>query len=319
MAKPSLVATGDEKEGRPPLSMMGAVKLGFPVAAAQCVGLIAGNTAVMYLSVSFAQMIKAWTPAMVYAVGCVVGTQKFSFAVSKTILTITVGLMITGVGELKFNWYGFLMQVTALVSEGFRINLLEILLKSAGYKLNPLSSILVFAPIASIILLFIGVITDLDGISLEVIHGIGEFVLLANSVVAFLLNIAIYIAIQMASGLIYALAGVVKDVSIIMGSVLVMGSSVSFTQLLGYAIAISGIQCYGVVSKAPGQFEETGVLRGVYRHFKGVDAAGPPVLPQGIGAKQEDEELANLKDDVGHLPTYLEVDNDDSGSDGFSK
>ncbi|CAE7559641.1 unnamed protein product [Symbiodinium natans] len=216
---PDLVATGDAKEGRPPLSLKEAVKLGFPVAAAQCVGLIAGNTAVMYLSVSFCQMIKAWTPAMVYAVGCVVGTQKFTFPVAKTIATITAGLMITSIGEIRFDWYGFLMQCTALLSEGLRINLLEILLKSAGYKLNPLSSILIFAPIASVILLLIGVATDMDGISMEVMHNLGELVLLANALVAFLLNIAIYIAIQLASGLIYALAGVVKDISIIMGSV----------------------------------------------------------------------------------------------------
>ncbi|CAJ1343384.1 unnamed protein product, partial [Effrenium voratum] len=218
LIKPSLVSTGDEKEGRPSLTFLGALRIGFPVAAAQCVGLIAGNTAVMYISVSFCQMIKAWTPAMVYVVGCLVGTQKFSGAVAKTLATITAGLMITSVGELKFEWYGFAMQCTALLSEGLRINLLEMLLKSGGVKLNPLSSVMVFAPVASSILLIIGLLTDADAITLEVIHGIGEVALGVNALIAFLLNIAIYIAIQVASGLIYALAGIVKDISIIMGS-----------------------------------------------------------------------------------------------------
>ncbi|CAE7206022.1 unnamed protein product [Symbiodinium sp. CCMP2456] len=290
LARPDLVATGDEKEGRPPLAMIEALKLGFPVAAAQCVGLIAGNTAVMYLSVSFCQMIKAWTPAMVYAVGCLVGTQKWSIPVAKTILTITVGLMITSVGEIKFDWYGFLMQVTALFSEGLRINLLEILLKSAGYKLNPLSSILIFAPIASAILLVIGVVTDLDGISFEVMHQLGELVMVANALVAFFLNIAIYIAIQLASGLIYALAGVVKDISIIMGSVVVMGSTVNVLQVVGYSIAITGIQCYGVVSKAPANFEAPGIVYGVFRHFQDNLAPSLPAKDldgQRIGATNE--------------------------------
>lgn len=313
LARPDLVATGDEKEGRPPLAMIEALKLGFPVAAAQCVGLIAGNTAVMYLSVSFCQMIKAWTPAMVYAVGCLVGTQKWSIPVAKTILTITVGLMITSVGEIKFDWYGFLMQVTALFSEGLRINLLEILLKSAGYKLNPLSSILIFAPIASAILLVIGVVTDLDGISFEVMHNIGELVLVANALVAFFLNIAIYIAIQLASGLIYALAGVVKDISIIMGSVVVMGSNVNVLQVVGYSVAITGIQCYGVVSKAPANFEASGIAYGVFRHFQDNLAPSTAAAPakdldgQRIGATNEDdEEMQNLKAE--QSPGYLEVD-----------
>ncbi|CAE7035791.1 unnamed protein product [Symbiodinium sp. CCMP2592] len=312
LARPDLVATGDEKEGRPPLAMIEALKLGFPVAAAQCVGLIAGNTAVMYLSVSFCQMIKAWTPAMVYAVGCLVGTQKFSIPVAKTILTITAGLMITSVGEIKFDWYGFLMQVTALFSEGLRINLLEILLKSAGYKLNPLSSILIFAPIASAILLVIGVVTDLDGISFEVMHKLGELVLVANALVAFFLNIAIYIAIQLASGLIYALAGVVKDISIIMGSVIVMGSNVNVLQVVGYSIAITGIQCYGVVSKAPANFEASGIAYGVFRHFQDNLAPSTAASPakdldgQRIGATNEDdEEMQNLKTEPS--PGYLEA------------
>eukprot|EP00434_Breviolum_minutum_P026589 symbB.v1.2.023503.t1/scaffold2074.1/size157288/3 len=213
LIKPSLVSTGDDEDGRPALTVVGAMRIGVPVAAAQCVGLIAGNTAVMYISVSFCQMIKAWTPTCVYMVGCLVGTQKWSSATAKTLATITTGLMITSVGELKFEWYGFCMQCTALLSEGVRINLLEMLLKSSGFKLNPLSSVMVFAPFASSILLVIGLVTDPDAIRMEVVQNIGELALFVNALIAFLLNIAIYIAIQVASGLIYALAGIVKDMS----------------------------------------------------------------------------------------------------------
>eukprot|EP00913_Durusdinium_trenchii_P031732 g29717.t1 len=125
-----------------------------------------------------------------------VGTQKWSSATAKTLATITTGLMITSVGELKFELYGFIMQCTALLSEGLRINLLEMLLKSilgistfwnvdrSGYKLNPLSSVMVFAPVASAILLCIGLATDADAVSLDVIHNIGEIALLANAVIA---------------------------------------------------------------------------------------------------------------------------------------
>lgn len=284
LIKPSLVSTGDDKDGRPALTFLGALRIGVPVAAAQCVGLIAGNTAVMYISVSFCQMIKAWTPACVYVVGCLVGTQKWSSATAKTLATITTGLMITSVGELKFELYGFIMQCTALLSEGLRINLLEILLKSAGYKLNPLSSVMVFAPVASSILLIIGIVTDPDAVSIEVLHNIGEVALAANALIAFLLNIAIYIAIQVASGLIYALAGIVKDISIIMGSVILMGSPVSGIQVLGYVIALLGIQAYGQVSKAPAKFE-MGVINGLYRELKGGHMSQlDPVTPLSVGA-----------------------------------
>jgi len=324
LIKPSLVSTGDDKDGRPALTFVGALRIGVPVAAAQCVGLIAGNTAVMYISVSFCQMIKAWTPACVYVVGCLVGTQKWSSATAKTLATITTGLMITSVGELKFEWYGFCMQCTALLSEGLRINLLEMLLKSSGFKLNPLSSVMVFAPVASSILLVIGLVTDPDAISMEVVQNIGELALFANALIAFLLNIAIYIAIQVASGLIYALAGIVKDISIIMGSVVLMGSPVSSIQVLGYMMALIGIQAYGQVSKAPAKFE-AGVINGLYRELKGGHVSQlDPVTPLSVGAavvsrsgkrdviefmqvdQAEKGETNDMEDGGVELPTYRE-------------
>ncbi|CAJ1406199.1 unnamed protein product, partial [Effrenium voratum] len=275
--------------GRPALTFFSAVRIGVPVAAVQCIGLISANTvrtamkpgwaassAVMYISVSFCQMIKAWTPATVYLVGCLVGTQKWSAPCAKTLAVITAGLMITSAGELEFGWYGFLMQCTALFSEGLRINLLELLLSSSGYKLNPLSSVMVFAPFASLILLMIGLATDANAVSLDVIHDIGEPALAANALIAFLLNIASYVAIQLSSGLVYALAGIVKDISIIVGAVILMGSSMSAMQMLGYAVALVGIQAYGVVSKAPAKFE-SGVLYGLAEHLKGTPRP-PPIL-----------------------------------------
>ena len=80
----------------------------------------------------------------------------------------------------------------------------------AGHKLNPLSSVLIFAPVSSIFLLFIGLFSDPPlSISDEVLK-IGELTFFANAIIAFLLNIAVYIAIQVADALIYAMAGIVK-------------------------------------------------------------------------------------------------------------
>ena len=47
------------------------------------------------------------------------------------------------------------------------------------------------------------------------------------------------------------MAGIVKDISIITGSVAILGSPVQPMQVVGYSIAIAGIQTYGVVSKEP--------------------------------------------------------------------
>eukprot|EP00439_Symbiodinium_sp_Y106_P031789 s3309_g3.t2 len=148
-----------------------------------------------------------------------------------------------------------------------------------------------------------------------VMHKLGELVLVANALVAFFLNIAIYIAIQLASGLIYALAGVVKDgayfetcdISIIMGSVIVMGSNVNVLQ-----VRLRQHKHGGVVSKAPANFEASGIAYGVFRHFQDNLAPSTAASPakdvdgQRIGATYEDdEEMQNLKTEPS--PGYLEA------------
>lgn len=309
--RPALVATGDEKAGLPPLTILRAIEIGLPVAFAQCVGLMTGNIAIMHISVSFAQMVKAWTPACVYSIGCLMGNQQFSAPIAKTILIITFGLSVTSFGELNFNAFGFCMQVAALMSEGVRINMLEVRLKSQGYKLNPLTSIQVFAPMASIILLICALVFDKDAITWEVIESVGKTALVANGLIAFVLNIAIYMAIQVASGLVFTLAGVIKDVVIITGSVIMFGTSVSTMQLLGYVMAMAGLQTYGIVSKDPASFED-GLVCGMWRWLEALwtppNRSEPlPVvnaeLVASLGAKRQDgtssasDELVKIEGD----------------------
>jgi len=277
LVRPDLLVTGDETAGVLPLTFQRAFRIGFPVAVAQVVGLIAGNTAVMYISVSFCQMIKAWTPACVFTIGCLVGTQQWSMPVAQTLAVITVGLMIASFGEVEFVWYGFLMQVLALLAEGMRINLLEIRLKSEGYKLNALTSLQVFAPIGAAILLPVALALDKDEMSWESVQEVGLPVFAANIFVAVALNIAIYLAIQTASGLTFTLAGIFKDIMIITGSILLLGTRVTLTQLGGYSLAMVGLQGYGIVSKAPTYFELTGLFVGLWKRE---EAAGAPSVPK---------------------------------------
>ena len=281
---PSLVSTKE-------MSLLGALKIAVPVSLAHCLNMIAGNTAMMYISVSFCQMIKAWAPVCVYTMGILLGTHRWCFATAKTLVIITLGLTLTSLGELKVSVYGFIMQMIALVSDGVRVNLLEILLSSAGYKLNPLSSVLIFAPVSSCFLLLTAWLSD-TSISLEAIHRIGEGTLVVNAAIAFLLNFSVYIALQVSSGLIFALAGIVKDICIIAGSVLIFGSPVSGLQLIGYTVAVLGIQLYGRVSRSPELFED-GLVRGVYIELTTQGSSierEPCVVAEAVGKRAENEE-----------------------------
>jgi len=269
--RPSLFDTGDERQGVPPLTFGAALKLGLPVAVLQCVSLVCGNTAIMYLSLAFCQMIKALTPASVYATGYLCGTQQWSVPVVKCLSVITFGMMVTSLGEMNFHLLGFVVQVTALIAEGLRINILELRLKGKGYKLNALSSVAVFAPMVAAMLFISALLFDRSAFNAEAIGEVGIPIFGANAFMAFLLNVVIYLAIQCASGLVFSLAGVLKDFLIVAGSCIFQGSPITTTQLIGYSIAVAGLQAYGVVSRSPSDFEN-GVVSELFRRV--IEAIG---------------------------------------------
>lgn len=76
---------------------------------------------------------------------------------------------------------------------------------------------------------------------------VGWKVLVGNATTALALNIAVVFLIGCASSLVLTLSGVIKDILLVLGSVVIMGSTVTFTQMIGYAIALGGL----VVFKLP--------------------------------------------------------------------
>ncbi|CAK0894476.1 unnamed protein product [Prorocentrum cordatum] len=304
---PSAFATGDAKAGTEPLTLRTALRLGVPVAAMQAVGMAAGNVAYMLLSVSFVQMVKAWTSACVYLVGCTMGVHTWSVAVAKTIAVITLGLTLASLGELNFNLLGFFAQVVSLAAEGFRINLLETRLKSNGYRLNPLSSLMVFAPIIMVFLSVMSLLFEPEGVSVTQIEKVGREALLANALLAFFLNISIFVVIQRASGLAFALSGVLKDVLIILGSVIVFDTTLTGTQMLGYSIAVGGLQAYSVVTKAPEAFE-AGVVPELWRRLRALGTLAPPKAASAAGSEEQAAELLwQMKQQVARVADIVRV------------
>lgn len=73
---------------------------------------------------------------------------------------------------------------------------------------------------------------------------LGPAILITNAGVAFCLNIAVVFLIGSASSLVLTLSGVVKDLLLVAGSILVLGSSVTMLQVFGYSVALIGLVAF---------------------------------------------------------------------------
>jgi hypothetical protein len=104
---------------------------------------------------------------------------------------IVIGVMIATYGEIAFVLIGFLYQAGGLVFEAIRLTLVERLLSSAEFKMDPLVSLYYFAPVCAIMNGITSLIFEVPTMHMSDIYKVGFGVLLANAVVAFLLNVSV--------------------------------------------------------------------------------------------------------------------------------
>ena len=89
-----------------------------PIAGLFAVVLWMGNTAYVYLSVAFIQMVKALMPCVVYTVGCVFKVETYKKETMMNMAVIALGVGIASYGELNFNLTGFMLLMGSIALRG---------------------------------------------------------------------------------------------------------------------------------------------------------------------------------------------------------
>ncbi|KAL7409799.1 TPT-domain-containing protein [Mrakia frigida] len=207
-----------------------------PIGALFSGSLILSNMAYLSLSVSFIQMLKAFTPVAILLISFAFRLQEPNQKLVAIIAMISIGCALAAYGELLFEPFGFTCQVLAVAFD--RLVMIQVLLH--GLKMDPLVSLYYYSPVCAIINACILPFTE----GLEPFYAIfrvGPFILAANASVAFSLNVAAVFLIGASSGLVLTLAGVFKDILLISSSTLLFNSSITPLQIFGYSIALGGL------------------------------------------------------------------------------
>lgn len=221
-----------------------------PVASFFAISLVLSNKSYIYLSVSYIQMLKAFTPVAVLIFSFFSGLEKTSYMELYIVTIICVGVALTSAGELFFSWTGFTFQSLAILAEASRLVMTNLLMKQL--KLDPLSALYYIAPIVS---LFIGIaclyfeFQDLPFDRMQTPDFL--MIMIANGIVAFTLNVAVVLLIANTSALVLTLAGIVKDILLVFLSIVIFGSPVTLLQYIGYSIALLGLNLHKEYKKNP--------------------------------------------------------------------
>ena len=228
-----------------------------------------GNSAYVYLSVAFIQMVKALMPCVVYLVGVGFKVESFKMRVMANMVAIAVGIAIASYGELNFHAFGFALLIASIMCEAVRVVSIQLLLTAADIKLNSVTTLYYVSPACFAFLTVPFVFLELPALLSADDINVNPAVLLSNATLAFALNVSVYLLIGRTSALTMNVAGVIKDWILIFISSMLFDAPISALQLWGYLLAFAAV-CYYNYAK----FQERESVRAAAGTVAGAAAGG---------------------------------------------
>jgi hypothetical protein len=112
------------------------------------------------------------------------------------VTAIVVGVIIASIGEIKFVFIGFVCAMLGVAFEATRLAMVERLLSSSEFKMDPLVSLYYFAPVCAIMNCCVALIREVPYLTMDKVMDLGLFTLLLNASVAFLLNVSVVFLVR---------------------------------------------------------------------------------------------------------------------------
>jgi drug/metabolite transporter (DMT)-like permease len=216
-----------------------------PIGLFQGVTLALGNMAYFHLTLSFLQIMKALSPAVLFFILYITGLDKWHTKVALAVLIIIGGTLMASLGEMNFTWIGFALILGAEVFEAFKNAAMQFLLANkkfsmwAGmYYISPAS--LVFLSIAAAIFEFKDMAEkDAWGMMADAPH-----MFIAAGFLGFVVNFCSLGVIKHIGSLTLKVLAQLRSIIIITFGVIFYHDVVEPIQIVGYSVALVGFAGY---------------------------------------------------------------------------
>ena len=134
---------------------------------------------------------QATTPVAVLLATWGLGVEPVNLQKLGNVSFIVIGVIIASLGEIKFQLVGFIFQVGGIIFEAIRLVMVQRLLSSAEFKMDPLVSLYYFAPVCAMMNGLASLLLEVPRMSVAEILNVGLFTFLLNAMVAFALNVSV--------------------------------------------------------------------------------------------------------------------------------
>lgn len=231
-----------------------------PVAICFSGQLVLSNTAYIYTSVAFLQMMKEGNMVLVYLGSLLVGLEAFHSVRARVLLCLLLSTALTIQGQITFSLTGFAVQGISQFMEATKIVLQSVLLSAAGSgHLDPYSYNLVVQPTTACLifsfLCFANVYIPAVPLAPWAAYVAWLPHLIANCMIALALNLVIAFFIAHSSAVGFIIAGIAKDICLIIADIVFSGTQVSKLQYIAFGLQVSFVTAYSLLKLYSKQLE----------------------------------------------------------------
>lgn len=237
-----------------------------PVAALFSIQIVLSNQAYLFADIAFLQILKEANVVYVYLAAIAFGLATFKWLQMNLICLVVVATCMSVKGDLTFAWAGFYIQCACCFVETSKITLQSLLLSSAGKGLDSLSYMLLVMPLCAAIFGMLLLVISFAGptqmmLPLPAFSDLMnmKWWLLANACCALALNLSTLAFIKSSSGVTFVLAGILKDVMIVLAGIMFMGHLTTRLQMFGFALQVVLILLYSLTKIYSDEFDHGSV------------------------------------------------------------
>ncbi|XP_009358832.2 probable sugar phosphate/phosphate translocator At3g11320 [Pyrus x bretschneideri] len=218
-----------------------------------CFSVVCGNVSLRYIPVSFNQAVSSTTPFFTAVFAFLIIKKREAWLTYAALIPVVAGVIVASGGEPSFQFFGFIMCITATSARAFKSVLQQILLSSDGEKLDSMNLLLYMAPLAVAFLLPATLLMEKNvvGITIELARKDIKLIwyLFFNSSMAYFVNLTNFLVTKHTSALTLQVLGNAKGAVAVVVSVLIFKNPVSFMGMAGYALTVLGVILYSEAKK----------------------------------------------------------------------
>jgi len=209
------------------------------------VSVAAGNAALSYIHVSFAQAIGATAPLWTVLLSVVLTRRSYPPLVYVSLGLICLGMLLTVRGEVNFHPIGFALVLTATLTRALKSILQGMLLSSPDERLDPIELLYHMSSRSACALGAWALVMERALLYDAGARSSGLWLcIVGSSLVAFALNLAQFLVTKATSAVTLQVLGNIKVVLLILVSVAIFGNEVSVQAGAGCALCIMGVVLY---------------------------------------------------------------------------